>query len=112
MFDSIGWGELLVIAVAGLFVLGPERLPGAAAWLGRAIHQAKDFAAGAGAQIREEMGPDFDELRRPVAELNRLRSRNPRAAALDMLLHEPRPEQAKAGRRTTPAGEMVRPADG
>jgi sec-independent protein translocase protein TatB len=38
MFD-IGFTELVVVAIVGLLVIGPERLPGAirtgAAWLGR-----------------------------------------------------------------------------
>ena len=34
VFESVGWGEILVLVVAGLFILGPERLPSAAAWLG------------------------------------------------------------------------------
>jgi sec-independent protein translocase protein TatB len=92
MFDSIGWGEILVLVVAGLFILGPERLPGAAAWLGRTIAQAKYFATGATERIREEMGPDFDELRRPVDELRKLRKRDPRRSALDALLREPADE--------------------
>lgn len=29
MFGSVGWGELLVLLIVGLVVLGPERLPGA-----------------------------------------------------------------------------------
>ena len=32
MFGSVGWGELLVLLVVGLVVLGPERLPGAIQW--------------------------------------------------------------------------------
>jgi sec-independent protein translocase protein TatB len=89
MFESVGWGEIVVLVVAALFILGPERLPGAAAWLGRTIRQVKTYAAGAGAQIRDELGPDFDELRRPVAELNRLRRADPRRMAFDALLREP-----------------------
>ena len=27
MFDSIGWGEIFVLALAALFIFGPERLP-------------------------------------------------------------------------------------
>ena len=27
MFDSIGWGEIIVLALAALFIFGPERLP-------------------------------------------------------------------------------------
>ncbi|WP_264991162.1 twin-arginine translocase TatA/TatE family subunit, partial [Mycobacterium kiyosense] len=27
MFANVGWGEMLVLVVVGLVVLGPERLP-------------------------------------------------------------------------------------
>ncbi|HEY9413972.1 MAG TPA: Sec-independent protein translocase TatB, partial [Pseudonocardia sp.] len=27
MFENVGYGELLVLLLAGLFILGPERLP-------------------------------------------------------------------------------------
>ena len=30
MFDSIGWGEIAVLALAALFIFGPDRLPGLA----------------------------------------------------------------------------------
>lgn len=89
MFDSVGWGEVLVLVVASLFILGPERLPAAAGWLARTVRQAKELAAGATAQIRDELGPEFDDLRRPLAELRTLRGRDPRRAALDALLHQP-----------------------
>lgn len=80
MFDSVGWGEILVLVVAGLFILGPERLPEAASWLGRTIRQVKEYAAGARAQLRGELGPEFDELREPLNELRSLRDLNPRSA--------------------------------
>lgn len=81
MFDSIGWGEIIVLIVAGLFILGPERLPEAAAWLGRTVRQVKDYATGARDQLRGELGPEFDELRKPLEELRGLRDLNPRRAA-------------------------------
>jgi sec-independent protein translocase protein TatB len=80
VFDSVGWGEILVLVVAGLFILGPERLPSAAAWVGRTIRQVKEYAAGAREQIRNELGPEFDELRKPLEELRDLRNFNPRSA--------------------------------
>lgn len=80
MFDSVGWGEILVLVVAGLFILGPERLPEAAAWLGKTIRQVKDYASGAREQLRGELGPEFDELRKPLDELRGLRNFNPRTA--------------------------------
>ena len=78
MFDSMGWGEIIVLIVAGLFILGPERLPSAAAWVGRSIRQVREYASGAREQLRGELGPEFDELRKPLEELRGLRDFNPR----------------------------------
>jgi sec-independent protein translocase protein TatB len=77
--------------VAALFVLGPERLPAAAAWLGGAIRKGKALAASANAQITSELGPELDQLRVPLAELRaplqELRAlRDPRGAVLRHLL--------------------------
>src|SRR5918999_1096838 len=88
MFDSIGWGEILVLIVAGLFILGPERLPSAAAWLGRSIRQIREYATGARDQLRGELGPEFDELRKPLEELRGLRNFNPRTAATRALFDD------------------------
>ncbi|WP_300010112.1 Sec-independent protein translocase protein TatB [Pseudonocardia sp.] len=89
MFDSVGWGEILVLIVAGLFILGPERLPGAAAQLGQAIRKAKEYATGARDQLKGELGPEFEELRKPLDELRGLRNFNPRTAATRALFDDP-----------------------
>ena len=91
MFDSVGWGEILVLVVAGLFILGPERLPSAAAWLGRSIRQVRQYATGAREQLRNELGPEFDELRKPLEELRGLRNFNPRTAATQALFGDDQP---------------------
>lgn len=75
---NIGWGEFLILIVAGLLILGPERLPSAAAWLGRTVRQVRDYANGAREQLRSELGPEFDELRAPLEDLRGLRGFNPR----------------------------------
>lgn len=75
---NIGWGEFLVLVVGGLFILGPERLPSAAAWLGRTVRQVREYATGAREQLRSELGPEFDELRQPLEDLRGLRGFNPR----------------------------------
>lgn len=72
--------ELLVLVVAGLFILGPERLPDAAAWVGRAVRQVKDFASGAQNHLKKELGPEFDQIQQPLNDLRSLRSLNPRTA--------------------------------
>src|SRR5687768_15588359 len=99
MFDSIGWGEILVLIVAGLFILGPERLPSAAAWAGKAIRQVREYATGAREQLRGELGPEFDELRKPLEELRGLRNFNPRTAVARSLFDD---EPAKPNGYTPP----------
>lgn len=80
MFANVGWGEMLVLVVVGLVVLGPERLPGAIRWSSNALRQARDYLSGMTAQLREDIGPEFDELREPLSELQKLRGMTPRAA--------------------------------
>jgi sec-independent protein translocase protein TatB len=86
MFANVGWGEILVLMVVGLVVLGPERLPGAIRWTSSALRQARDYLSGMTTQLREDMGPEFDDLREPLSELNKLRGMTPRAALTKHLL--------------------------
>ena len=90
MFD-LSIGKIVVLGLVALFVLGPERLPAAMGWLGRTIGQVKDYAAGARQHLE---GPEFDELRAPLAELRgplaELRAlRDPRATLTRHLLTAP-----------------------
>lgn len=85
---NIGWAEFLVLIVAGLFVLGPERLPSAAAWLGRTVRQVREYATGAREQLRSELGPEFDELRKPLEELRGIRGFTPRRVITRHLLDD------------------------
>lgn len=80
MFANVGWGEILVLVVIGLVVLGPERLPGAIRWTAGALRQARDYLGDATSQLRDEMGPEFEDLRAPLSELQKLRGMTPRAA--------------------------------
>jgi sec-independent protein translocase protein TatB len=80
MFANVGWGEMLVLLVVGLVVLGPERLPGAIRWTSNTLRQARDYISGATSQLREDLGPEFEDLREPLSELNKLRGMSPRAA--------------------------------
>lgn len=65
MFD-IGFGELLLVGVIALVVLGPERLPRAARtaglWLGRARATAQRFTAEIDRELKAE------ELRQALRE--------------------------------------------
>ncbi|GAA4972387.1 sec-independent translocase [Kineococcus glutinatus] len=59
---GINGGEFVVILVVALVILGPERLPHYAEQLGRLVRQVRDFARGAQRQMREELGPEFDDI--------------------------------------------------
>ncbi|OBY32257.1 Sec-independent protein translocase protein TatB [Mycolicibacter kumamotonensis] len=86
MFANVGWGEMLVLVVVGLVILGPERLPGAIRWTATALRQAREYVTNATDQLRDEMGPEFDDLRVPLSELQKLRGMTPRAALTKHLL--------------------------
>ncbi|MGB3698497.1 MAG: Sec-independent protein translocase protein TatB [Gordonia sp. (in: high G+C Gram-positive bacteria)] len=79
MFSSIGWGELLILLVAALIILGPERLPGAVSWAMGSLKKVRDYATGASSQLRDELGPEFDQLREPLTQLNELRQMSPKS---------------------------------
>lgn len=63
MFD-VGFGELLLIAVVALVVLGPERLPGAARTLGALLRRAKQGWASVQAEVEREL--ELEELKKQV----------------------------------------------
>ena len=83
---DIGWGDFLVLVLAALFVLGPDRLPGAASWLGRTVRQVRQYASGAQERLQSEVGTDFEELRKPLQDLRKLRNVDPRAMITKHLL--------------------------
>lgn len=86
MFGNIGWGEFMVLLIAALVILGPERLPGAISWVTKSLRQVKEYANGASAQLKDELGPEFEDLRKPLADLNQLRGMTPRAVITKHLL--------------------------
>ena len=61
MFD-IGFGEIVVIAVVALFVIGPEKLPKTARTLGHLFGRLQRYVADVKADISREM--ELDELRK------------------------------------------------
>jgi sec-independent protein translocase protein TatB len=86
VFGNIGWGEFMVLLVAALVILGPERLPGAVSWVTKSLRQVREYASGASQQLKDELGPEFEDLRKPLADLNQLRGMTPRAVITKHLL--------------------------
>ncbi|WP_370893679.1 preprotein translocase subunit TatA [Janibacter sp. GXQ6167] len=56
-----GW-EFVILIVLAVVILGPERLPEYAAKLARFVVTARDMANNAKGQLKEQMGPEFEEV--------------------------------------------------
>jgi sec-independent protein translocase protein TatB len=54
--------KLLLIGIIALFLIGPDRLPAYSAQFGRLVRQLRDMASGAKDRMRDELGPDFDDM--------------------------------------------------
>ncbi|KNC20055.1 preprotein translocase subunit TatA [Arthrobacter sp. RIT-PI-e] len=59
---GINGPEFVVLAIIAVVVLGPERLPEYAAQLARLVRGLKRMATDAREQLREEVGPELDEV--------------------------------------------------
>jgi sec-independent protein translocase protein TatB len=59
---GINGSEFLVLLVVAAVVLGPERLPQYTQQLTRLIRELRRMAQGAQEKVREELGPDFDDV--------------------------------------------------
>lgn len=69
---NVGPAELMVLAIIGLVVIGPEKLPGLAKEAAQLLRTLRDLATGARQQLRDELGPEFADVD--------LRTLNPRTA--------------------------------
>ncbi len=54
--------EFVLLALIAVFVLGPERLPEYAAKLARGIRRLRVMAEGAKGQLREQLGPEYEDI--------------------------------------------------
>jgi sec-independent protein translocase protein TatB len=78
--------KLVIILLLAAFLIGPERLPVLAEKLGTLVRSLRDMAGGAKERMREEMGPEFDEV-----DWKKLdpRQYDPRRIVMDALKDEP-----------------------
>ena len=59
---GIGMGEFLGLVVLGLFLVGPDKLPTAARDFARILHKLRNFTTYASKELRENLGPGFENL--------------------------------------------------
>ena len=105
MFDSIGWGEIIVLALAALFIFGPERLPHLAKDAASGIKRVRSAVTGIREQVNDSLGDDLPQLR----DLD-LRKYHPKTFLREQLLGD---DDAPAVHRSTgaTAATVARPRD-
>jgi sec-independent protein translocase protein TatB len=62
MFFDIGAGEVLGLAILGMMLVGPERLPKLAVEAAQWVKKIRALATTATAELRENLGPGFEDL--------------------------------------------------
>ena len=70
-FLGVGPFEVALVAIIAVIVLGPERIPGVAVQLARAVRYMRGYATDATADIRkelEELTKEYDEMRKEFRE--------------------------------------------
>lgn len=62
MFFDIGAGEILGLAILGIILVGPERLPKVAVEAAQWVKKMRALATTATSELRENLGPGFENL--------------------------------------------------
>lgn len=108
MFDSIGWGEIVVLALAALFIFGPERLPHLAKDAASGLKRVRSAVTGIREQVNDSLGDDLPELR----DLD-LRKYHPKTFLRDQLLGDDGPtvHRGSAAAAGATAAAVARPRD-
>lgn len=104
---GLTFDKILVIMVIAAFVLGPERIPGYAKKLGDLVRSVKHMADGAKDRLRDEMGPEFDEV--DWKQLDP-RQYDPRRIIRDALVEDEREARAEARKERVAAARREREA--
>ena len=68
MFFDIGAGEILGLAILGVILVGPERLPHVASQVAKMVKKLRALSQTATTELRENLGPGFENLQ--PADLN------------------------------------------
>ena len=92
---GIGMGEFLGLVVLGLFLVGPDKLPTAARDFARIVHKIRNFTTYASQELRENLGPGFENLN--VTDLN---PKNLAKKVLDNAIQDTAPVVEEVKRQT------------
>lgn len=62
MLFDIGAGELIGLAILGMILVGPERLPKVAVEAAKLLKKLRNLSQLATAELKENLGPGFENL--------------------------------------------------
>lgn len=94
-FGGLTFDKIFIILLIALFVVGPDKLPGYAKRLGELVRSVKRMADGAKDRLRDEMGPEFDDVNWKQLDP---RQYDPRRIIRDALIEDEREAQAEMRR--------------
>jgi sec-independent protein translocase protein TatB len=89
--QNLTGGEMVIIALVALLVLGPDRLPEMARGAGRMLHKLRTMTEGVQSEVRDVMA---DPSMQPLKELGELAAR-PRQKLTEYALEAEAEERAK-----------------
>ena len=97
MTFGLTFEKMLLIGLIAVLIIGPERLPRAAEGFSRMVRKAGEYLRTTKSRMREEMGPEIDDV-----DWRKLdpRQYDPRRIIRDALLEEPQPATPTQARAT------------
>ena len=88
MTFGLTFEKMLLIGLIAVLIIGPQRLPAAAEGFARIVRKAGEYLRDTKSRVREEMGPEIDDV-----DWRKLdpRQYDPRRIIRDALMEEPQP---------------------
>lgn len=95
MFGSLGLAEIAVIAVVGLLIFGPDRLPQAVRTLSTTLRNLRGMASDATRSLQEASGMDEGETKQIMGDIAELHPKRLAAGVLDDAATPARPSRTR-----------------
>lgn len=97
MTFGLTFEKMLLIGLIAVLIIGPERLPRAAESFSRMVRKAGEYLRDTKSRMRQEMGPEIDDV-----DWRKLdpRQYDPRRIIRDALFEEPQPTTPVQAKQT------------
>lgn len=108
---NLGGGEILIILLAALLFLGPQKLPEAARQIGKAMAEFRKMTTGFQREIRDAISDDSTVEAQARARGDALVAQEATAAA-EREVNQPNPDSTTPVETPAPTSEAVLPPSG